>query len=135
VPNDGPQNRRGPRWLPARDEPIAEVPARRRLVVLLICSSSLFITYLDSTILNVALPTIQEDLRASLSGLQWVADSYLLVLASVMLLTGSAADRLGRKRVFTFRRAGLAGRVPDYVRAGADGSARSFRRRGRPRPT
>lgn len=71
------------------------------MVVLLICSSSLFITYLDSTILNVALPTIQADLRTSLSALQWVADAYLLVLASLVLLAGSTADRLGRKRLFT----------------------------------
>jgi EmrB/QacA subfamily drug resistance transporter len=86
----------------ARDEPIPEGPAgrRRRLVVLLICSSSLFITYLDTTILNVALPTIQADLHASLSGLQWVADAYLLVLASLLLLAGSMADRFGRRRLF-----------------------------------
>jgi EmrB/QacA subfamily drug resistance transporter len=69
-------------------------------VVLLICSSSLFITYLDSTILNVALPTIQADLHASLAGLQWIADAYLLVVASLLMLTGSMADRLGRKRLF-----------------------------------
>jgi EmrB/QacA subfamily drug resistance transporter len=55
----------------------------------------------DSTILNVALPTIQVDLHASLSALQWVADAYLLVLASLLLLAGSTADRLGRRRLFT----------------------------------
>jgi EmrB/QacA subfamily drug resistance transporter len=75
-------------------------------VILLICSSSLFITYLDSTILNVALPTLQRDLHASIAGLQWVSDAYLLVVASLLMLTGSAADRLGRKRLFL---AGLAG--------------------------
>jgi EmrB/QacA subfamily drug resistance transporter len=87
----------------AHDVAIPEGAAgrRRRLVVLLICSSSLFMTYLDSTILNVALPTIQKDLHASLAGLQWIADAYLLVLASLLLLTGSMADRLGRKRLFT----------------------------------
>jgi EmrB/QacA subfamily drug resistance transporter len=79
---------------------------RKRLVVLLICSSSLFMTYLDSTILNVALPTLQADLHASLAGLQWVADAYLLVLASLLLLAGSMADRFGRKRLFLI---GLAG--------------------------
>ncbi len=79
---------------------------RARLVVLLICSSSLFITYLDATILNVALPTIQADLHASLAGLQWIADAYLLVIASLLLLTGSMADRFGRKRLFMI---GLAG--------------------------
>jgi EmrB/QacA subfamily drug resistance transporter len=73
---------------------------RQRLLVLLICSSSLFITYLDATILNVALPTIQADLHASLAGLQWVADAYLLVVASLLLLTGATADRLGRRKLF-----------------------------------
>jgi EmrB/QacA subfamily drug resistance transporter len=66
----------------------------------------LFITYLDSTILNVALPTLQKDLHASIAGLQWVSDAYLLVVASLLMLTGSAADRLGRKRLFLV---GLAG--------------------------
>jgi EmrB/QacA subfamily drug resistance transporter len=79
---------------------------RARLIVLLICSSSLFIVYLDSTILNVALPTIQHELHASLSSLQWVADAYLLVVASLLMLTGSTADRVGRKRLFMI---GLAG--------------------------
>ncbi len=81
---------------------IPEGPAgrRRRLAVLLICSSSLFMTYLDSTILNVALPTLQADLHASLTGLQWVADAYLLVVSSVLLLAGSLADRFGRRRLF-----------------------------------
>jgi EmrB/QacA subfamily drug resistance transporter len=86
--------------------PEGEAGRRRRLGVLLICSSSLFIVYLDSTILNVALPTLQRDLHASISGLQWVADAYLLVVSSLLLLSGSAADRLGRKRVFLI---GLAG--------------------------
>src|SRR5690348_11329905 len=91
-----------------RDIEIPEGPAGRRgrLVVLLICSSSLFITYLDTTILNVALPTIATSLHASLTGLQWVADAYLLVIASLLLLTGSMADRFGRKRLFM---TGLAG--------------------------
>jgi MFS family permease len=56
--------------------------------VLLVCSSSLFITYIDSTILNVALPTLQRDLHASIAGLQWVSDAYLLVVASLLMLTG-----------------------------------------------
>jgi EmrB/QacA subfamily drug resistance transporter len=67
---------------------------------LLICSSSLFVTYLDSTILTVALPTLEKDLHASIAGLQWVSDAYLLVVASLLMLTGSTADRLGRKRLF-----------------------------------
>lgn len=91
-----------PRVVAARDIVIPDGSRgrRRRLVVLLICSSSLFMAYLDSTILNVALPTLQRDLHASLPELQWVADAYLLVLASILLLSGSAADRLGRKKLF-----------------------------------
>jgi len=87
---------------PRREITIPEGPAGRRLrlVVLLICSSSLFVTYLDSTILNVALPTIQADLHSSLAGLQWIADAYLLVVASLLIFTGSMADRFGRKRLF-----------------------------------
>jgi EmrB/QacA subfamily drug resistance transporter len=87
---------------PAKTIVIPDGPAgrRRRMGVLLICSSSLFIVYLDSTILNVALPTLQQDLHASLSGLQWIADAYLLVVSCLLMLTGSTADRLGRKRLF-----------------------------------
>ena len=87
----------------ARDVAIPDGPAgrRRRMVVLLICSSSLFMAYLDSTILTIALPTLQADLHASLTGLQWVADAYLLVLTSLLLLSGSMADRFGRRRLFT----------------------------------
>ena len=69
-------------------------------MILLICSSSLFVTYLDSTILTVALPTLEKNLHASVAGLQWVSDAYLLVVASLLMLTGSTADRLGRKRLF-----------------------------------
>jgi EmrB/QacA subfamily drug resistance transporter len=53
-----------------------------------------------STILNVASPTLQKDLHASIAGLQWVSDAYLLVVASLLMLTGSTAGRLGRKRLF-----------------------------------
>lgn len=74
---------------------------RRRLLVLCICSFSLFMTYLDTTVLNVALPTMERDLHAGLSDLQWVVDAYMLVLASLLLLSGSAGDRLGRRRIFT----------------------------------
>lgn len=61
---------------------------------------SLFIVGLDVTIVNVALPTIQDDFHASLSGLQWIMDAYTLVLASFLMLAGSTADRLGRRRIF-----------------------------------
>ncbi len=61
---------------------------------------SLLIVGLDSTIVNVALPAIQKDLNASVSGLQWTIDAYTLVLASLLMLSGSTGDRLGRKRTF-----------------------------------
>jgi EmrB/QacA subfamily drug resistance transporter len=72
----------------------------RRLVVLGICSMSLLIVGLDVTIVNVALPSIHRSLHASVSGLQWTIDAYTLVLASLLMLAGSTADRLGRRLVF-----------------------------------
>jgi EmrB/QacA subfamily drug resistance transporter len=66
---------------------------------------SLLIISLDVTIVNVALPTISDDLDAPVSGLQWIIDAYTLVLASLLVLAGSTGDRIGRRRVF---QAGLA---------------------------
>src|SRR5882724_6009114 len=77
-----------------------ELSHRRRQLVLAICCMSLLIVSLDVTILNVALPAMQTDLHASTSGLQWTIDAYTLVLASLLMLSGSTADRIGRKRVF-----------------------------------
>ncbi|MFF9812276.1 MFS transporter [Streptomyces sp. NPDC014006] len=77
-----------------------ELSPRRRLLVLAICCMSLLIVSLDVTALNVALPAMQRDLHASTSGLQWTIDAYTLVLASLLMLAGSTADRVGRKRVF-----------------------------------
>ncbi len=61
---------------------------------------SLLIVGLDTTIVNVALPAIRRDLHASVSGLQWTIDAYTLVLASLLMLSGSTADRVGRRRTF-----------------------------------
>ncbi len=77
-----------------------ELSPRRRMLVLAICCMSLLIVSLDNTVLNVALPSMQQDLHASTSGLQWTIDAYTLVLASLLMLAGSTADRIGRKRVF-----------------------------------
>ena len=55
---------------------------------------------MDATIVNVALPSIRHDLDASVSGLQWVIDAYTMVVASLLMLAGSMADRFGRRRVF-----------------------------------
>ena len=73
---------------------------QRRMLVLAICCMSLLIVGLDNTIVNVALPSIQRELHASVSGLQWTVDAYTLVLASLLMLSGSTADRLGRRRTF-----------------------------------
>ena len=70
------------------------------MLILGICCMSLFIVGLDVTVVNVALPSIQRDLHASVSGLQWVVASYSLVLASLLMLSGSTADRFGRRRTF-----------------------------------
>ncbi|MEU3714000.1 MFS transporter [Streptomyces catenulae] len=80
---------------------MSELSHRRRLLVLAICCMSLLIVSLDNTVLNVALPSLQHELHASVSGLQWTIDAYTLVLASLLMLSGSTADRLGRRRVFT----------------------------------
>jgi len=61
---------------------------------------SLLIVGMDITIVNAALPSIRADLHASVSGLQWVIDAYTVVLASLLILSGSTADRLGRRRTF-----------------------------------
>jgi EmrB/QacA subfamily drug resistance transporter len=70
------------------------------MLVLAICCMSLFIVGLDVTVVNVALPSIQRDLHATVSGLQWVIAAYSLVLASLLMLSGSTADRVGRRRTF-----------------------------------
>jgi EmrB/QacA subfamily drug resistance transporter len=78
----------------------SELSDRRRLTILAICCMSLLIVAMDNTIVNVALPSIRRDLHTSLSGQQWTIDAYVIVLASLLLLSGSTADRLGRKRIF-----------------------------------
>jgi EmrB/QacA subfamily drug resistance transporter len=79
---------------------LPELTRRRRLLVLAICCMSLLIVGMDNTIVNIALPSIGSELHASISGLQWTIDAYVLVLASLLMLSGSTADRLGRRRTF-----------------------------------
>src|SRR6202453_4924790 len=69
-------------------------------LILAICCTSLLIVTMDVTIVNVALPAIQNDLHAHLAGLQWILDAYTLVVASFLILAGSMSDRFGRRRVF-----------------------------------
>ena len=70
----------------------------RRWRTLAVLSLSLLIIGLDNTILNVALPSLQEEFDASTSTLQWMVDSYLLVFAGLLLAMGTLGDRFGRKR-------------------------------------
>ncbi|HEY5286595.1 MAG TPA: MFS transporter [Solirubrobacteraceae bacterium] len=85
---------------PASSARAQELPRSRRRLVLAICCMSLLIVGLDNTIVNVALPSIGRELHASVSELQWTVDAYTLVLASLLMLSGSMGDRLGRRRVF-----------------------------------
>ncbi len=75
-----------------------ESKAGRWLLAVAVLGSG--ITFLDSTVVNVALPKIGEDLNASTSSLQWIVNGYLLTLASLILLGGSLGDRYGRRRIF-----------------------------------
>lgn len=77
----------------------------RGAAILGTCCMCLFIVGIDVTAVNVALPSIARDLSASPSQLQWVLDAYALAIASLLILSGSVADRIGRRRVF---RIGLA---------------------------
>ena len=64
-----------------------------------VCTAT-FMLLVDVTIVNVALPSIEQDLKADFADLQWVIDAYALTLAALLLTAGSLADRIGRKRVF-----------------------------------
>jgi MFS family permease len=72
-------------------------PYPRRWQALAVLAFSLLVITMGNTILNVGLPTIQEELDASSSQLQWIVDSYLLVFAGLLLAAGSLRDRFSRK--------------------------------------
>src|SRR6188508_3326707 len=72
----------------------------RKWWTLMAVSVATFMLLLDITVVNVALPSIREDLGASFTDLQWVFDAYALSLAALVLTAGSLADRLGRRRIF-----------------------------------
>ena len=70
-----------------------------RRVALATACAVLFLTFLDTTIVSVTLGSVQSNLSAGVTSLQWVVNSYSLVFASLMLAAGTLGDRLGRKRV------------------------------------
>src|SRR5256884_9715876 len=71
----------------------------RRWTLVAVCTTT-FMLLLDITIVNVALPSIQRDLNAGLTGLEWVVDAYALTLAALILTAGALADRFGRRLLF-----------------------------------
>ncbi len=71
-----------------------------RYLVLAICCLAILMVGLDVTALNVALPSIQQDFDTSIAGAQWTIDAYTLVIACLLMLSGSTGDRIGRRRTF-----------------------------------
>src|SRR4051812_21826682 len=113
-----------PQEVPVPDR--TDAPDPRRWWTLVVLSASLLVIGLDNTILNVALPTLQRDLGASSSQLQWIVDAYMLVFAGGLLTARALGDRFGRKRALTFgvavfalgaRPAALAGSAETLVAA------------------
>ncbi|MFJ8950093.1 MFS transporter [Streptomyces sp. NPDC102381] len=88
---------------PAAEQPTAPTPARPRdprrwLILGVICLAQL-VVILDNTILNVAVPTLTDDLGADTADVQWIINAYVLVQAGLLLAAGAAADRYGRKKL------------------------------------
>ena len=80
----------------AEDEDIEDAQRRRWLILPVLCLS-VFLVVVDNTIVNVALPTLNRELGASITGLQWIVDAYSLAFAGLLLAGGGIGDRLGRK--------------------------------------
>lgn len=76
---------------------INEKAYERRWWVLVVLCISLFLVVMDNLIVNVALPTLQHELNASTTALQWIVDAYSLVFAGLLLVAGGLGDRFGRK--------------------------------------
>src|SRR5881275_32287 len=74
-------------------------PNRWTLAATILASS---MTFIDATVVNVALPALQADLQATITDVQWVIEAYALFLGALILVGGSLGDQFGRKRVFLF---------------------------------
>ncbi len=102
----------GPHRLPCETpdahKPGAEAPrgGTRWVLPATILGSS--ISFIDSSVVNVALPAMQRSFETSFGAMQWVINGYMLTLASLILLGGSAGDRFGRRRMFMLGLAGFA---------------------------
>ncbi|MFF7443727.1 MFS transporter [Streptomyces sp. NPDC008122] len=80
--------------------PPAPLSSRRRWTVLAVCALSMFLVGVDATIVNVGLPEIGRGLDVGTRGLEWVVDAYTVAMASLLIVSGALADRLGRRRIF-----------------------------------
>src|SRR6266704_2166519 len=74
-------------------------PSRWTLGATILASS---MTFIDATVVNVALPALQADLQATITDVQWVIEAYALFLGALILVGGSMGDQFGRKRIFLF---------------------------------
>jgi EmrB/QacA subfamily drug resistance transporter len=76
--------------------------SRRQFLTLVATILGSTVVFLDSTVVNVALPAVADDLDAGLAGQQWVVEAYMLTLVSLLLVGGSLGDQFGRRRMFVF---------------------------------
>jgi EmrB/QacA subfamily drug resistance transporter len=97
VRHSGPTDARGTAHAPS---PVGPAERRRRALALGLLVSAQFVVMLDTSIVNVALPSIQADLGLSPAGLTWVVNAYVLAFGGLLLLSGRAADLFGRRRMF-----------------------------------
>ena len=72
----------------------------RRWLILVVVSLGVLAITLSSSMVNIALPTIQRELSATMSELQWIVNAYLLLFAGLMVFMGAAADRIGHRLMF-----------------------------------
>jgi EmrB/QacA subfamily drug resistance transporter len=100
---------------------------RRRWAILGVLVLCLLVVILDNTILNVALKTIQQEIGASQSQMQWAVDSYVLVFAGLLVAAGVLGDRLGRRRVLLFGMAAFGTTSALCSFAGSPGTLILFR--------
>ncbi len=93
-------------------------PSSRDRLILIACILGSVIVFVDSTVVNVALPAIQRDLGGGLALQQWLVDAYLLTLGSLLLVGGSLGDLFGARRLFLI---GIVDLRPDVhpLRGGA----------------
>src|ERR671938_1325485 len=94
---------------------------KRAVLAATIIGSSM--TFIDATVVNVALPALQADLRASITEVQWVIEAYALFLGALILVGGAMGDQFGRKRVFL---AGLVVFTAASILCGLAGSTRAL---------